>query len=330
MAETVNIGEISTKLSNDIFRYFLWKKHPKHDDNFQCCNNKHLGEGRKPKTTHPGDVVFFYEDPYLGKTIYLHTDLKSYAASSITSEALRKALRSLCMTVECANESSSWREKYSVDEADLHEVRGLLFVHNHDNSFQKSFHDEIEKVNVQTLPVAAGSILHYLGPEDILRLFSIANDIIRLRGEYELPRDYTFYYPDLVMFHRQGDVWNQPATIEVLTGPYIIIKHGVADNTEPGYVIYYNRNNSKPEEFQYFLYCLSRYQMLDSGQRIRIRITSRDEGDDLKSIFNQAKKRYVKAWGFDPARAALLDKIEIERMPSFVTSYNAGDMGWRE
>ena len=330
MAETINIGEIAARLSKDIFRHFLWGTHPKHDDNFKCCNKKHLGDGRKPKATHPGDVVFSYEDPYLGKCIYLHTDLKSYAANTIAWDTLRKALRSLCMTVECANESPDWREKYSVDASEPHEVRGLLFVHNHDNAYQKSFDEAIEKVKLQSLPVAPGSVLHYLGPYDIQRLFSISNDIIRLKGENELPKEYTFYYPDLVMFRRQGDVWEQPATIECLTGPYIIIKHKEAEQSGPGYVIYYNRPGSSPEEFQYFLDSLSRYQMLDSGQRIRIRVTDKDANDDLKSVFTQAKKKYAQAWGFDPAREALLDKIEIERITSVTTTYNAGDMGWRE
>ena len=63
MGETKNIGEIADVLSRDIFRHFLWNTHPKSDDNFDCTNEKHLGEGGKPKSTHPGDVVFFYQDP---------------------------------------------------------------------------------------------------------------------------------------------------------------------------------------------------------------------------------------------------------------------------
>lgn len=144
VAETINIGEIAAKLSKDIFRYFLWEAHPKTDDNFGCSNVKHLGEGGKPKITHPGDVVFMYRDPYLGKTIYLHTDLKSYASDSITSTKLRNAFKSMCLTIDCARGSDDWRAKYSVDESDAHEVRGLLFVHNHDNGYDKPFYEAID------------------------------------------------------------------------------------------------------------------------------------------------------------------------------------------
>ena len=69
MGETVNIGEIAPKISKDIFKHFLWDKHQKHDDNFECTNENHVGKGGKPKKTHPGDVVFFYDDPYLGRRV---------------------------------------------------------------------------------------------------------------------------------------------------------------------------------------------------------------------------------------------------------------------
>lgn len=330
MAETTNIAEIAAKISKDIFKHFLWETHQKRDDNFKCANEKHLGVGGKPKDTHPGDVVFFYEDPYLGKHIYLHTDLKSYAAGSITSTSLRSAFKSLCMTIECAKESSEWRNKYSVDASERYEVRGMLFIHNHDNGYDKPFYEAIDKMDLQTLPVAPGSLLHFLGPHDIQRIYSIGNDIIRLKAEDELPKEYTFYYPDLVMSRRQGDVWDQPATIESLTGPYIIIKHGSTEACGAGYVIYYNRLGESQEEFEYFLDSLSRYQMLESGEKIRIRVTNRDAIDDLKSVFQTAKKKYAKAWGFDPAREVILDQIEIDRITSVTSTYNPGDMGWRE
>lgn len=330
MAETINIGEIAARLSKDIFKHFLWVTHPKTDDNFECSNEKHVGEGGKSKATHPGDVVFNYRDPYLGKSVYLHTDLKSYASDSITPTRLRGAFKSLCMTIDCARCSDSWRAKYSVDEGEAHEVRGLLFVHNHDNGYEKPFCDAVDKVNLQALPVAPGTQLHYLGPPDIQRLYNIANDIIRLKGESELPPTYTFYYPDLVMTRRQGDVWEQPATVETLTAPYIIIKHTTTEERSAGYVIYYNAPASCPEEFEYFLDSLSRFQMLESGERILLRVTHPDAPNDLKSIFRMAQKKYVKAWGFDPARDAILSQIQIERITSVTSTYNPGDMGWRE
>ncbi|WP_293779759.1 hypothetical protein [uncultured Oxalicibacterium sp.] len=331
MAETANIAEIAPLIAKDIFKHFLWQKHKKHDENFECSNPEHVSEGKKiPKKTHPGDVVFHYEDPYLGKTIYLHTDLKSYAADTLTHTKIRSAFKSLVMTIECARQSESWRETYSVLDSEPHEVRGLLFMLNHDNAYAKDFYEEIQKTNLTTINIPPGILIHYLGPYDIQRLYSIGNDIMRLKGESELPADYTFYYPDLVMVRRHGDGAGQAATIESITGPFLILKHAAAENCKQGFVIYYNRNGDSVEEFEYFLDCLSRFQMLEPDQKIRIRLTNGDAAGNLKSVFEKAKKKYVKAWGFDPGREQLLNNIDIDRITSVTNTYNPGDMGWRE
>ena len=332
MAETANIGEIATRLSREIFKYFLWEKHQKHDDNFNCTNGNHKSDGKspKPKASHPGDVVFHYDDPYLGKTIYLHTDLKSYATDSINSTKLRSAFKSLCMTIECAKESSEWRDKYSVLESDAHEVRGLLFILNHDNGYDKPFYDVIKKMDLKSLPVSPGTLIHFLGPHDIQRLYSISNDIMRLKSEDELPKEYTFYYPDLVLFRRHGDGSGQAATIESLTGPYLIIKHGSA-RTVTLALSSTTTGQATPQRSLNISWIASpAFQMLEADQKIRIRVTNGDAIDDLKSIFEKAKRKYAKAWGFDPAREALLDKIEMDRITSVTSTYNPGDMGWRE
>ncbi|MBP0640203.1 hypothetical protein [Cupriavidus sp. AcVe19-6a] len=216
MAETKNIGAIADELSRDIFRHFRWQTHPKTDDNFPCGDTSHTGTGGKPKATHPGDVVFFYSDPYLGKPIYLHTDLKSYAKDSITATTLRSAFRSLCLTIDCAKCSGTWREKYSVPASEPHDVRGLLFLNNHDNGYDKAFYDAVDKISLEGLPIAAGTQIHYLGPHDIQRLYSIANDLLRQIAADEIPKDYTFYYPDLVMTRRQGDVWGHLRRLKLL------------------------------------------------------------------------------------------------------------------
>lgn len=330
MAETNNISDIATYISDEIFRRFLWTIHPKRDDNFLCVNDKHTSPTGVSKSTHPGDVVFYYDDPYLRKRVYLHTDLKSYADGSITTAMLKNAFASLCMSIECANQSSSWRDKYSVDSSEAHEVRGLLFVHNYTKGFEAPFHDLIAKTKLHNFPITPGTILHFLGPRDIQRLWSIGNDIMRLTYNKQLPESYTFYYPDLMLHRRHGDVWGQAATIESLTGPYLILKHSGTHTAKPGYVIYFNRPNATAPAFEYFLDSLSRYQMLEPGQHIQIRCTGPKSPDDLNSRFETAKQRYAKAWGFEPARILLLDAIDIATVTSVTDSFNPGVTGWRE
>jgi len=330
MAETKNIADIAERISAEIFRHFHWQAHPKHDDNFPCVNPAHKSSSGASKGSHPGDVVFYYIDPYLQKRVYLHTDLKSYTEASITPSRLKDAFQSLCMSIECAKQSKHWRQKYSVDTSTAHEVRGLLFVHNYTKGYEKNFHDAVAQVKLQKMPIEPGTLLHFLGPHDIRRLYNVGNDLIRLKHDGVLPDEYTFYYPDLVMFRRHGDVWGQAATIESLTGPYIIIKHGAAKKSEAGYLIYFNqRGELSPQSLEYFIDSLSRYQMLESGEKIRVRCTGADD-EDMRSKFETAKQRYAKAWSFESSRTAVLNAIEISTVVGMVDTYNPGTTGWRE
>jgi hypothetical protein len=348
MAETVNIGEIANQLSDEIFSYFGWKAHPKRDDNFPCCNPDHVTKpktvkrtpsstkGRaappapKQKDSHPGDVVFYYQDPYLGLRIYLHTDLKSYAKDSVSTTKLRAAIESLAMTVECARCSEEWRKKYSVPDDEPIDVRGLLFVHNHDGKYVDDFDAAVSKTNFSSVPVAPNVYIHFLGPHDISRLFTIANDIVRLQHQKTLPETYSFYYPDLVMWRRHGDVFAQPATIECITAPYFIITYETGAKSPPGYLIYYNRMGGTVDEFEYFLDSLSRYQMLEPGKLIRIRMVSKSPSGDYLSNFKSARERYAKAWGFDESRVGVLNSIQIGPVNAVATTYSAPFIGWRE
>lgn len=343
MAETVNIGEIANRLSDDIFKYFGWETHPKRDDNFPCSNPDHTVKSEKAKkgaaeqahalkqkATHPGDVVFHYSDPYLGRRIYLHTDLKSYAKSSISSIKVRAAIESLAMTVECARSSEQWRSKYSVPDDENFDVRGLLFVHNHDGLYMDSFDEVISKTNLSTVPIAPNVYIHLLGPHDISRLFTIANDIIRLQYTKTLPERYSFYYPDLTLWRRHGDVFSQPATIEVMTAPYFIITYEVGNKSPPGYLIYYNRSGSTVEEFEYFLDSLARYQLLEPGKLIRVRTVARAMHENHLSNFKAAVQRYAKSWGFDESRTQILENIQLHPVTAVSTTYSAPNMGWKE
>jgi hypothetical protein len=332
MAETVNVGEVAPKVAEDIFNHFFWKVHPKHDQNFDCVTTTHLTEGKQPKqkASHPADAVFYYQDPYRGRRIYLHTDFKSYGKETIGAIKVRSAIRSLAMSVECARTSAEWRQIYSVDESTDFDIHGFLFVYNHDHQFGDDFAKVIEATNLSTVDIAANIYVHYLGPADVNRLYSIGNDLIRLQHEKTLPPDYSFFYPDLFLWHRHGDVWGQPATIEALTAPYFFIKYAAKEKSPGGYLIYYNRPGSSVEEFIYFLDSLSRFQMLTSEDYIRVRVAHAKPHTNYNSNFHAAKERYAKAWGFDPSRTAILDNISIKPVVAVTSTYSAGNLGWKE
>jgi len=234
------------------------------------------------------------------------------------------------MTIDCASVSDEWRDKYSVDSSEQYTIQGFLFVHNYDQGYEDCFHSEISKINLQNLPIKENQYIHFMGPKDINRIYSIANDLIRLLYTKAISENYTFYYPDLVMCRRSGDIWGQPATVELLNSPYIIIKHEGTESSPSGYLIYYCRPGSSSEEFEYFLDSISRYQMLNSEEKIQIRVLQDGFDENYKSNFHTAKKKYARSWNFEPVRIAILDSIEIDLVSSVVSSYNPGDMGWRE
>ena len=330
MSETQPTSEIARKVCDDIFSSFHWELHPRSDADFPCTNPDHRTPTDQQKKTHPADIVFYYEDPYTGCRTYLHTDIKSYAKDSIAPGKVRSALRSLCLTVECARHSADWRKFYSVPDDVSYDVQGLLFVHNHDHGYEENFTDAVEKISIAALPVAVDTIIHFIGPLDILRLYSIANDLMRLKYEKKLSEEYSFYYPDLFLKRRHGDVWGQPATIELLMSPYFAIKHHGDRNSSPGFLIYYNRPGESADEFVYFLDWLSRFQILERGTSIKIRICHRSPALALQSNFKTAKEKYAKAWGFDSVRLELLNSVDLQFIPGMVDSYNPGNAGWKE
>jgi hypothetical protein len=326
--ESSNIAEISTVLSKEIFAFFGWHMHPRKDDNFECLDDKHQNENEKAKKTHPTDVVFSYDDPYSPRRVHLLTDLKSYAAKSITHQKIRQALKSLSEAVECAGQSPQWRNKFGVTESEPNEVRGLLFVHNHDLAYQKSFYEELKRVHSNTLPMAPTTILHYLGPLDIQRLYSTANDIMRQQHSGDLPADYGFFYPDLVLKRRHREFSDQPATFESIAGPFLIISHKSTPTLKQGFLIYYNRPGNTLEEFEYLLDSFSRFQLLNQENKIRIRVVHPDADEDLKSTFKRAVNKYARSWGLDEGRLSLLEEISVDRVNAVSASFNPGDMGW--
>jgi hypothetical protein len=108
-----------------------------------------------------------------------------------------------------------------------------------------------------------------------------------------------------------------------------VITYESGDKSPPGYLIYYNRNGDSVEEFEYFLDSLSRYQMLEPGKVIRIRVVASTPNADYLSHFHAAKHRYARAWGFDEWRIVILDSIKLETVTAVATTYSAPAIGWR-
>ncbi|ELS0762290.1 hypothetical protein V6457_001238 [Vibrio vulnificus] len=325
MAETGNIEQLAKIVSRDIFKWFKWSMCKPKDVNWECELAHHSN-----KKTHPSDVVFFYDDPYSGQTKYLNTDLKSYAAGSITKSSISGALKTLAMSIECANISESWQQKFLLDDVGFGDVAGMLFIYNHDSKYDKNFSELLSGVDFKDVPIADDNEIVIVGPDLIRRLHDVVSDMKMLKADDSLPGpdEYTFFYPDLIRARRCGDEWDKPATVEVLTAPWLILKHKRGEHFGEGFVIYYHLSGEAVEEFIYLIDAMSHYQMFSGGYSIRVRFT--DASTHAPTNFEKAKREYLKMWGNDEGRKKQMDSIEVEQITNFTTSFNPMAIGMRD
>lgn len=336
MGETINISTVANKISHEIFSVFHWTLHPRQEANFECVLPHHVSASGKQKDAHPEDVIFHYFDPYLGKRIYLHTDLKSYSKSSIQTKKVREALHSLAWAVECAHLSSDWKDKFVTDKSEPYEVRGMLLVVNHDNLAQDKFTKCFKSIAKTNIPVAQSQILHVLSPERITDLYAVACDIKLEMQSKRLSANYRFFYPDLVLWKRHiADDERTGATLETLMSPYFIVRHDeIRENGERvlqrGSVVYYARPGSTFEEFVYLLDSLLRYQLVNSKEQVRIRVFCKEPSPHLHSNFERAKNWYCSEWGFEASRAEEIQAITVETISRLSPNYSPDQIGWKE
>ena len=351
MAENGPIEDLAKRISQDFMSRFKWQQHGPCDRDFICDNEiKHKPKDKKKKHTHPVDVVFSYKDPYLNKVIYLNTDLKSYKAGSINATKVETALESLAKTIECAKYSSEWAEKYNFAQIDC-EIRGLLFVFNHDNQLQHDFYDFFnppkptsgrrdKAVNLDKIPLCAGQQIHIIDPFLINYMLAVTNDMNDMIARKEFPdEEYGFYYPQLT-FHKVTVTEKYlPATIEVLSAPFMIIKHGAVykynrsigaeEEVYPeGFVVYYNRIGNSDNEFFYLLDLLSNYQILDGINKIRIRLAYRDKDQRILSHFQRGVEKYAHEYGLDEDAKKKLEDLDVKVVSAVKEFFSAEVISW--
>lgn len=351
MAENGPREDLAKLVASKLLIRFKWQQHGPTDQDFPCINEEeHKREDKKQSHTHPVDVVFHYKDPYLNKTIYLNTDLKSYSAGSLNPKMIENSLNSLGKTINCAKRSGVWSKRYCTQPGQS-EIRGLLFVYNHDNNFKHNFYDFFyppkpskgrrpTAVNLDNIKLTSGQQVHIIEPRTIAYLMSVVGDMNELIAESKFPKEkYGFFYPQLT-YHKvlNADEY-LPATIETLTSPFMILKHGAVlewDRVKKedkeiypeGFVIYYNEKANSDLEFYYLLDLLSNYQILNAKNKIRIRVASMDKDDSLVSHFVRARQKFAMDWKYDEDMKKYLDSIEIYSVPIQKEFYSTEVRSW--
>lgn len=372
MAETINISELAHIVSKDIFEWFRWEKIEFYDENFSCRKqdehfskeekdekeeesvveeDKTDSEEKKAVKTHPVDIVFKYRDPYSGKDVLFNTDLKSYASNSIKASDVRDMLKSIAKTIDCASISSEWKNRYAI-KSTKYEIRGMLFIYNHDGNYHKNFYDvfKTEKINnrrklgidLASIGLKTNQQIHIVEPLMISYMTTIIADVDKLHREGSFPRHkYSFYYPELIRNKTiSGDKYSRPATIEAITAPYLIIEHdevivesrveGEYDTSPAGFVIYYNRQGNDPYEFVYLFDTLSRYQILNGDYKIRLRLAHYLPNKDIISHFEKAKEIYIRSWGYDDNKRNILNEINVNEITLKQTCFKTKEVAQRK
>ncbi|RZQ52910.1 hypothetical protein C1E23_11630, partial [Pseudoalteromonas phenolica] len=155
------------------------------------------------------------------------------------------------------------------------------------------------------------------------------NSMYHYTGDGRLNKDkYSFFYPDLVMSRTFGEQSSQPATIEALTSPWIIVKYIHAEDGNECYIVYYNKQGSTVDEFIYFIDALSHYQLLLTEKPIEVRFTN--SCPEAPNNLYKAKIEYMNMWGSDESREKRLNRVTCERIPRVLANYCPMEVGMRE
>jgi hypothetical protein len=190
MGEVSQISEMANNVSKELFAWFKWEVFPLIDQNFPCSKvPRHAPD--KDEHTHPVDIVFRYIDPYTGVKTVFNTDLKSYKTGSISKTMLRDSLKSLAKTIDCARISRSWKERYNAQN-ELIDLRGMLFVYNHDGEYDKEFYElfkptkiditEKRGISLDSVPLQKNQQIHLVEPKLINCMTTIINDASMLHS----------------------------------------------------------------------------------------------------------------------------------------------------
>lgn len=312
--------------------------------------NEKLAEMQKEKKEdlekmHPVDAVFFYDDPYEKKKVYFNCDLKSYQQSSITTTALRQTLSSLAQTIHCAHDSPEWNKRYHCNFSG--EVRGLIFLLNHDGKYKNDIREffkpkkesDEQQIHIDNLKLQGNQFIHIIDPATICYLDTIRKDTAYLTSINKFPhpkKDWFFYYPDLKLKRPTPDTSISPATIEMILGPFLIMKYKAFESNEDskmqneGFLIYYKLSGSCIEEFLFFLDTLSSYQIFKNKINIQIRMINEAPDPMYEENFSNAIETYIENWHLTDHSAEIFREIEFSLVENITDRFLTKAILYRE
>src|SRR5690606_3307595 len=133
---------------------------------------------------------------------------------------LKDTLESLALAVDCAKSNQAWKDLYLKPGAD-YEVQGLLFIYNHDASYDRNFSEMLSSVLEHGLSIPKGVRLNVIGPEEIWYLGDMVNDLGILASEETIAlgrKNTPFHYHSFSRERLSAQAAHPSATIDMLLG----------------------------------------------------------------------------------------------------------------
>jgi hypothetical protein len=338
MAETEQIAKMAELASSEIFSVFGWKEVVLRNQNWSCAEKKRHGKTRGGGT-HPSDAVWMYVHPYTGQNVYVNTDLKSFAQSTLETTDLVVCLRRLAQAVECAPKSSAWQQLY-VDTTRNFLVIGMLFIYNHDGLYNQDFAGELTPITPAQIELQARDFIGVVGPARVTYLNSVAKDVKSLHSDGVLPAKANryFFFPHLsrgMAAHQKHD----SVPLDHLLSPLIILGYEFPDNVKPanghareGAIAYYDGDGGSTDEFKYVLDYFIKYQIADGKKDIMISLLSPNK--DAAAVFKRAKEEFVRDyWPITDTSQSefekVLDTIKYRQIQSIVQRFSEVELGMK-
>jgi len=367
MPETTNTAEIAAKVSKELFGTFLWETRGPKDESWPCEAPAEHGKRRRGKEggtsagtdsvadataaaaepdqgpvseddiqagsvqaaqiTHPTDIVFYYDEPYSNHRTYINCDLKSYAANTIKKSEVKKAIVSLARALACLEKSAVWRDRYVLGDKNAL-FACLLFVYNHDGEYNSAFDEILAEINISNLDIPKGSKIIVLGPREISWLDNVSDEILRMKGNELIgPREsWRYFYPPLVLA-KNVQPSARAAIVEMLTGPWIILKHRPDGNTKDAILVFYRGPGKAMEEFSLLIDYLMFHGLVDEGVNITVRVSM--QGKESRALFDKAIDDYIVRFDGGDQLAALLKAIHYESMTFVRRQYSTVEIGMK-
>jgi len=323
MSETKYIAQMADKVAKNLFSVFKWERKIVEDQSWECVNPEDHGG----KNDHPSDCVFCYRDPYDNEMKYINTDLKSYAKKTISKDQINKAIDSLSYATNCASYNENWKMLFKPEG--VYSILGMLFVYNHCGEYNGDFDEIISGIDSDENHLDTDKMIHIFSPYKITELNSIANDIRVSIGNEELPppSKFSFFHPNEILIKNHFDHdYSEPATINVLSSPWIIIKHADCLNGKAGYLIYYTKDGSEEDEFDYFIDALSYYQIISNTSSVRIKLTKKSKYASHNLINSIVK--YYKSLGRSDAESTALANVMVKgTIDSVIPQFTSLELG---